>query len=100
MYWYTGEIDSSSLQIAILFQFSCLRFLFAALLTIRAEGLRPLHLLQIFAGLGFSGFSSYRKSIPEVASSHMVLIAFPRIFSPADFAGSETVRTAQRGPGQ
>lgn len=60
---------------------SYLLLLSAALFTNRAEGPRPLHLLQIFAGLGFSGFSSYRKSIPEVASSHMVLIGLPSIFS-------------------
>lgn len=67
------------------------------------RGLWALHPLQIFVSLGFAGFSSYRKSIPEVASSHMVLIATPPPpfpFFPADFAGSEAARTSQPGPGQ
>lgn len=65
------------------------------------RGLWPLHPLQIFVSLGFAGFSSYRKSIPEVASSHMVLIATPPLpFFPADFAGSEAARTSQPGPVQ
>lgn len=79
-------------------------FLFCLHLYLQSgRGLWPLHPLQIFVSLGFAGFSSYRKSIPEVASSHMVLIATPPPplpFFPADFAGSEAARTSQPGPGQ
>lgn len=76
-------------------------FFFLHLYLQSGRGLWPLHPLQIFVSLGFAGFSSYRKSIPEVASSHMVLIATPPLpFFPADFAGSEAARTSQPGPGQ